>query len=211
LGWRGRALGAGLAALGTLAVLACSTTNGAAGGDSDGGGADGACGPLPESFSVSALPDCVAAVPNPCCPGFHAFACAGGDGGGNQCSETTSCVRASRYDQSLCAGAEAYSCPDVNGTNFATMTAPSCEQMEAVGPAGEGIRWCCGSNLPPAGSLDAASPPPVTDDATAPPMKDATAPVKDATPPPTPDATPPPTPDASKPVPDAAPSDANAE
>jgi hypothetical protein len=149
-----------------MVAIACSNSGSSDAGGNDAGtaGFDGACGPLPQSLTVAALLDCVATVPNPCCTGFHAYACAATlDGGGSQCSETTTCVRAARYDQSLCMGAQAYSCPDLNGTNYATMTSPSCEQMEAVGPAGEGIRWCCGSNLPPAGSLDAATPPPVTD------------------------------------------------
>jgi hypothetical protein len=170
-------LAAALGGLGALLIAACSNSGSPAAG-SDGGGVDGACGPLPESLGVSGLSDCVATVPNPCCAGFHAFACAAGDGGGSQCSETSTCVRASRYDQSLCAGAQAYSCPDLNGTNYATMTAPSCQQMEVVGPAGEGIRWCCGSNLPPP-NLDASAPPPVVDaavDSMPPPGTDSGAP-----------------------------------
>ncbi len=172
---------------GAIAAFACSSTSSSDAG-ADAGSQDAACGPLPETFSVSGQSDCVANVPDPCCTGFHAFSCAAGDGGGAQCSETSVCVRAARYDQSVCAGAEAYSCPDLNGTNYATMSAPSCEQMEAVGPAGEGIRWCCGTNLPPVQTLDAAAPPPAFD-ATSPPV-DGTAPA-DATPPPT-DATAPP-------------------
>jgi hypothetical protein len=211
---RGR-LGAGLfavAALGVSVVFACSNSGSGGGGGPD-ASEDAACGPLPQSFTVAGQTDCVATVPNPCCAGFHAFSCAAGDGGGAQCSETVTCVRAARYDQSLCAGAQAYSCPALNGTNYAAMTAPSCEQMEAVGPAGEGIRWCCGANLPPQPSLDAALPPPVVDGATPPPGKDATAPTTDATTPvpdataPGHDATLPPTPDAAPPVPDATSSD----
>jgi hypothetical protein len=215
---RRRSLCAGVLTLGALAVFACTNNDATSAGSGADAGVDGACGPLPESFSIAAQSDCVATVPDPCCTGFHAFSCAAGDGGGAQCSETATCVRAARYDQSLCAGAEAYSCPDLDGTNYATMTAPSCEQMEAVGPAGEGIRWCCGTDLPPPGSLDAASPPPVVDssapppdDATAPTKDATTPPVKDATAPPAPDATPPPPPDASHGAPDATASDATGE
>ncbi|MGO8999858.1 MAG: hypothetical protein ACLQVI_41560 [Polyangiaceae bacterium] len=155
-----------VAALAAGVAIACSNSNANNNeGGNDAGNFDGACGPLPESLSVAQFDDCVANVPNPCCIGFNEFTCAGGDGGGAQCSETASCVRAARYDQSLCNGAEAYSCPDLSGTNYATMTAPSCEQMEAIGPAGEGIRWCCGTNLPPQGNLDAAVPPTTPDGA----------------------------------------------
>jgi hypothetical protein len=132
---------------------------------------------LPESLSVGGQTDCVASIPNPCCTGFHAFSCAGGDGGGQQCSETSSCVRAARYDQTLCNGAAAYSCPDLSGSNYATMTTPGCEQMDPIGPAGEGIRWCCGSNLPPVATIDAAAPPNVGDAAT---LADGAQPASDA-------------------------------
>jgi hypothetical protein len=174
------------------AAIACSSTSSsdAGGAGAEAGTYDAACGPLPESLSVSGLDDCVATVPNPCCIGFYAFSCAAGDGGGAQCSETAACVRAVRYDQSLCKGAQAYSCPDLSGTNYATLTTPGCEQMEGVGPAGEGIRWCCGANLPPVTTLDAASPPPTGEDAATPPGMDATTPGMDATPPGM-DATPP--------------------
>jgi len=154
-----RVLQVGVAlALGTGAVMLACTSSNATGG-TDAGNFDGACGPLPESLSVTELNDCVASVPNPCCTGFYAYSCAAGDGGGAQCSETATCVRAARYDQSLCNGAQAYSCPDLSGTNYATMTTPACEQMEGVGTAGEGIRWCCGTNLPPVATIDAAAPP----------------------------------------------------
>ena len=65
----------------------------------------------------------------------------------------------------MCNGAQAYSCPNLSATNYATMTTPGCEQMEAIGPAGEGIRWCCGADLPVVGTIDAAAPPPVVLDA----------------------------------------------
>jgi hypothetical protein len=174
------------AGIGAAIAVACSTSSSSV---ADAGSLDGACGPLPESISVAALDDCVATVPNPCCTGFNAFACAAGDGGGAQCSETATCVRAARYDTPLCNGAQAYSCPDLNGANYATMTTPLCEQMEGVGPAGEGIRWCCGANLPPVTTIDAAAPPADTDSA-APPV-DATTPPHDATAPPA-DSAPPP-------------------
>jgi hypothetical protein len=154
----------GLALSAALVAGACSNSNGSTGPDAA-ADFDGACGPLPESLSVSSRVDCVANVPNPCCTGFYEFSCAPGDGGGAQCSETATCTRAARYDQSLCNGAQAYSCPDLSGTNYATMTTPGCEQMEGVGPAGEGIRWCCGTNLPPVTTIDAAAPPPVVGDA----------------------------------------------
>jgi hypothetical protein len=155
-GWG--ALQAGvLAAMGIAAAVACSKSNASDSGGQDAGSFDGACGPLPESLSVAGFDDCVANVPNQCCTGFYPFTCAGGDGGGAQCSETATCVRAARYDQSLCNGATAYSCPDLSGVNYATMTTPLCEQMEGVGPAGEGIRWCCGANLPVVATIDAAA------------------------------------------------------
>jgi hypothetical protein len=169
-------------ALAALAVVVVACSNSGSGGAVDAGGIDGACGPLPETLSISGPSDCVAIVPNPCCAGFHAFACAAGDGGGAQCSETTTCMRAARYDQSLCGGAQAYSCPVLNGTNYATLAAPSCQQMEVVGPAGEGIRWCCGSNLPPP-NLDASLPPLMPDaaaDAGADAGADVSAPLGDA-------------------------------
>ena len=156
-----------VAALAAAVAIACSNS-GDSKGEGDAGTFDGACGPLPESLSVSGLDDCVATVPNPCCIGFYAFSCAAGDGGGAQCSETATCVRAARYDQSLCGGAQAYSCPDLSGTNYATLTTPGCEQMEPVGPAGEGIRWCCGTNLPPVSTLDAAAPPQMVADGATP-------------------------------------------
>jgi hypothetical protein len=174
-----RALQAGVvAALAVGVAVACSNSS-ATGAGADSGAFDGACGPLPESTSVSGQDDCVASIPNPCCTGFFAFSCAAGDGGGQQCSETATCVRAARYDQSLCNGAQAYSCPDLSGTNYATLTTPGCEQMEGVGPAGEGIRWCCGSNLPPVATIDAAAPPADEDAGT--PGVDATSPGVDAT------------------------------
>ncbi len=164
-------------ALGASVAFACSKAAPVSSGGLDAGDFDGACGPLPESLSVTEFTDCVANVPNPCCTGFSEFTCAAGDGGGAQCSETTTCVRAARYDSVLCNGAQAYSCPVLSGTNSATMTTPGCEQMEGVGPAGEGIRWCCGSNLPPVTTTDAAAPPADED---AGPGGDATAPVGDA-------------------------------
>jgi hypothetical protein len=149
---------------GACAAFACSNSSSPASpGGLDAGNFDAACGPLPESLSVLGQTDCVASIPNPCCTGFYEYSCAASDGGGAQCSETATCVRAARYDQTLCLGAQAYSCPDLSGTNYATMTTPGCEQMEGVGPAGEGIRWCCGANLPPVTTIDAAAPPATVD------------------------------------------------
>ena len=227
---RGALVSAGaLLACGAVAasvVIACSSLGLSGSEGIESGVFDGACGPLPESLSVAGLSDCVATIPNPCCTGFYAFSCAapagdaGGAMGGDQCSETTSCVRAARYDQGLCLGGEAYSCPDLSGTNYATMTTPSCEQMEAVGPAGEGIRWCCGPNLPPVQSLDAAAPPPSddagappdapisTDDSSLPPPQDSSMPPPaDVSVPPPQDSAPPPK-DSSAPPVDASPTDA---
>jgi hypothetical protein len=172
-----------IGAIGAAVAFACSSSNGSP-GSADAGDADASCGPLPETLSVSAFDNCVALVPNACCGGFYGYDCLADDGsntldgGGAQCSETAACVRASRYDQSLCAGAEAYSCPDLAGVNFATLPTPECEQMEGAGPAGEGIRWCCGPNLPPS-TYDAAAPPP-NDDAAPPTNDDAAPPVVDA-------------------------------
>jgi hypothetical protein len=219
----------GCGAVAALVAVACSSLELSGAEGTEAGSFDGACGPLPESLSVAGLSDCVATIPNPCCTGFYAFSCAapaanagqGEEIGGDQCSETSTCVRAARYDQSLCLGAEAYSCPDLSGTNYATMTTPSCEQMEAVGPAGEGIRWCCGPNLPPVQSLDAAAPPPSddagalpdapvsTDDSSLPPPQDSSMPPPaDVSVPPPQDSAPPPTKDSSAPPVDASPSDA---
>jgi hypothetical protein len=216
------AVGATFLSVAALVAFACSNTasNEEGGGDAS-VSADAACpSPFPESLSVSGQSDCVAVVPDPCCAGFNAFACAG-DAGGSQCSETSTCVRAARYDQSLCAGAEAYSCPVLNGQNYATLTTPACEQMETAGPAGEGIRWCCGSNLPPV-NLDAGQPPPPpSDDAGGPPPsgdsgmpppKDSGAPPQDSGTAPPKDAGPPPSDDAgAPPVDSGAPKDAGAE
>jgi hypothetical protein len=175
---RARALGALQAgvvvAFGAAVAFACSSSssNDSGGSGNDAGELDSSCGPLPESLSVSGLNDCVATVPNPCCTGFYGYACSAVDGGGPQCSETAACVRAARYDQSECAGAEAYSCPLLAGVNFATLPTPECEQMEGAGPVGEGIRWCCGPNLPPT-TYDAAAPPQNEDASTVPPGNDA--------------------------------------
>ena len=81
-----------------LAMAACSK-GGAAPSGVD-GGEDASCGPAPETLSVPSE-DCVAASPNPCCAGFTLFSCTGADAG-STCSETTSCVRAARYDESVC-------------------------------------------------------------------------------------------------------------
>jgi hypothetical protein len=178
-GARALRLGVALAIAAALAIACSKSSSNGSGGGADAGEVDGACGPLPESLSVSGLDDCVATVPNPCCTGLYGYACAPGDGGGAQCSETAACVRAARYDQSECAGAQAYSCPDLGGINYATLPTPECEQMEGMGPVGEGIRWCCGTNLPPT-TFDAAVPPQTFDATMPPPNGDASTPNEDA-------------------------------
>jgi hypothetical protein len=142
-------------ALAAALLGGCSTSN--ATGTDDAGASEDAttCNPLPETQSTGTDDDCVAIVPNPCCDQFFGFNCApDGDAGGQMCSETDTCVRAARYDTTLCNGGSAYSCPIVYGQVSATLISPPCVQMETVGPTGEGIRWCCGGNVT-APSLDA--------------------------------------------------------
>jgi hypothetical protein len=129
-----------------VAVPACSKSgaSGTGGDAADGGDEDASCGPAPESFALSS-DDCVAASPNPCCPGFTLFRCSGDAGA--SCSETASCVRAARYDLNVCNGGLAYSCPQLAGTNaYATLTGPECVQVDSVPQNGEGPRWCCGGS-----------------------------------------------------------------
>jgi hypothetical protein len=126
-----------------LAAAGCSPSSATPGGG-DGGEDAGQCGPAPETLAVTG-DDCVAAAPNPCCPGFTLFSCSGD--AGTSCSETSSCVRAARYDQSVCNGGLAYSCPELNGTSvYASLTTPGCVQVDMVPQNGEGLRWCCGGN-----------------------------------------------------------------
>jgi hypothetical protein len=158
LPWVPASTAVGIALVGAL-LGGCSTSN--ASGSDDAGASEDAttCNPLPETLSTGTNDDCVAIVPNPCCDQFFGFNCApDGDAGGQMCSETDSCVRAARYDTTLCNGGSAYSCPIVYGAVSATLISPPCVQMETVGPTGEGIRWCCGGNITPP-NLDAGGGP----------------------------------------------------
>jgi hypothetical protein len=149
------------AGIALVAALLGGCSSSSASAPADAGPTDDAttCNPLPETLSTGTDDDCVAIIPNPCCDQFFGFNCAQqGDAGGQMCSETDICVRAARYDTSLCNGGSAYSCPIQYGQISATLISPPCVQMETVGPAGEGIRWCCGGNVTPP-NLDAGGGP----------------------------------------------------